>query len=77
MIFKDNYEESIKKAKAQDNKKLEAICQKLEDDIATATSNAKFLNSVNNHIEKAQVERALPARVRWVLQAAKKLGRAS
>ena len=33
MIFKDNYEESIKKAKAQDNKKLEAICQKLEDDI--------------------------------------------
>ena len=33
MISKDNYEESIKKAKAQDNKKLEAICQKLEDDI--------------------------------------------
>jgi len=33
MIFKDNYEESIEKAKAQDNKKLEAICQKLEDDI--------------------------------------------
>ena len=33
MIFKDSYEESIKKAKAQDNKKLEAICQKLEDDI--------------------------------------------
>ena len=33
MISKDNYEESIEKAKAQDNKKLEAICQKLENDI--------------------------------------------